>query len=82
MALIERLSTMGEKHLSDELIAIAYNIEQAFIQVGAEPVNDYTYKDLFQLAQPFVLDMFRNVKGFEYSYQSDSVGQETLKMIR
>ena len=76
MALIERLSTMGEKHLSDELIAIAYNIEQAFIQVGAEPGKDYTYRDLFQLAQPFVLDMFKNVKGFEYSYPSDSVAKK------
>ena len=73
MALINRLSIMGEKHLSDEFIAIASNIEQAFLQVGAEAGKDYTYKDLFQLAQPFVLDMFKNVKGFEYSYPSDKV---------
>jgi len=73
MALINRLSLMAEKHLSDEFIAIAYNIEQAFMQVGAEDGKDYTYKDLFQLAQPFVLDMFKNSKGFEYSYPSNSV---------
>jgi hypothetical protein len=71
--LIKRLGLMGSKHLSEEFIAIAYNIEQAFIISGAKPGKDYTYKDLFQLAQPFVLHMFKKIEGFEYDYPADNV---------
>ncbi len=53
---------------SEEYLAIAYQMECALISAGATPHEDYTYLDLFQLAQPFVLELFQNgrIKSWDY----------------
>jgi hypothetical protein len=71
--LIGQFSLMGSNHISEELLAIAYNIEQALLNAGAIPGKDYTYLDLFQLAQPFVLEMFKIRDKMEYDYPADKV---------
>ena len=40
--------TLAAGALSDELYAIAANIEDAYIQAGAKAGTDYTYKDLIK----------------------------------
>jgi hypothetical protein len=47
---------VGETYLQDFLTIVAQNIETSFLQSGAEPGKDYNYRDLFQLAVPFVRD--------------------------
>ncbi len=71
--LMKRYSLMGSKDLSDELYAIAYNIEQSLLSAGAIPGKDYTYLDLYHLSNPFVLEMFRNEGRIEYMYPADKV---------
>lgn len=71
--LMKRLELMGSKDLSDELYAIAFNIEQTLLNSGAVPKEDYTYLDLIKLAQPFVIEMFKKVDNFEYIYPADKV---------
>jgi len=39
---------------------VARSAEQSLIQAGATPGIDYNMTDLYQLAQPFVLDRFKN----------------------
>lgn len=70
--LIPHFDLMGKNEISEEFTAIASNIEKALIQCGAELGKDYTYKDLFELAQPFVLHMFKNGEA-DYIYPSDKV---------
>lgn len=45
--------------LDDLVLAMAANIESAFISSGAVPGEDYSRKDLFTLAQPFALEVFK-----------------------
>ncbi len=66
--LIKKLNTMGAGAMSDEYLAIAYNIEQALLDAGAEPRKDYNYLDLFTLAQPMLIEFWKNDKITEYSY--------------
>jgi hypothetical protein len=35
------------------------NVEEAMLAAGATPGKDYTYRDLFTLATPFVLEVWR-----------------------
>jgi hypothetical protein len=71
--LMRRWKLMGSKDLTDELYAIAYNIEQTLLNAGAVPGKDYIYLDLIKLAQPFVLEMFKNAGRIEYLYPADEV---------
>jgi hypothetical protein len=45
--------------LEDLLLIMAKNVESAMITAGAEPGKDYTYQDLFTLAMPLVLEVWR-----------------------
>lgn len=47
------------KVLEDLMLIMARNMESAFILAGAEAGKDYTVKDLFELAQPFALHVFK-----------------------
>lgn len=71
--LMKRWETMGSHDLSDELYAIAYSIEQTFLNAGAVPGKDYSYLDLVKLAQPFVLELFKTGGRIEYEYPADHV---------
>ena len=48
--------TSSDAPLDDLLLVIATNIEDALISAGAVPGGDYTMLDLFQLANPYVLE--------------------------
>lgn len=48
--------TNDDAPLTDLLLALAANIEDALLQAGARPHKDYTTLDVFKLAAPFALD--------------------------
>lgn len=48
--------TSSDAPLDDLLLAIATNIEDALLSAGAKPGTDYTYLDLFKLANPYALE--------------------------
>lgn len=48
--------TKDDVPLSDLLLAVAANIEDAMIEAGATPGGDYGMLDIFQMAAPFALD--------------------------
>jgi len=66
---------MGALDLADEFYAIAYNIETSLLNVGAVPGQDYTRLDLYQLAQPFVLELFKGNEKFSYVYPAVEVNK-------
>lgn len=72
--LIQNLSTCARRAFSDELLAIAHNIEMALISSGAEPGKDYTRLDLFRMAEPYMLSLWNDAeKRIEYLYPADEV---------
>lgn len=60
---------MTSYSLSDELYAVAFNIEQTLLSTGAIPGKYYNHLDLVKLAQPFVLELIRS-KDKTISYPS------------
>lgn len=66
---------MGALNLSDEFYAIAYNIETSMLHAGAVPGQDYTRLDLYKLAQPFVLELFKGNDKFSYAYPATEVSK-------
>lgn len=66
---------MGALDLADEFYAIAYNIETSLLNGGAVPGQDYTCLDLYQLAQPFVLELFKGNEKFSYVYPAVEVNK-------
>jgi len=54
--LINRKSVIDNGNLSDVYGLFAAVIEQSLIDVGAEPDKDYSYLDLYRLAQAHVLE--------------------------
>ena len=57
--LIPPFEALDETSLHDVQLMFAKNIEDALIECGAVPGDDYTLLDLFRLAQPYVLERFR-----------------------
>lgn len=57
--LIRSYETIDQTTLEDFYMAIAQSIEKSLIQAGATPGTDYTFLDLYKLAQPFVLEKFK-----------------------
>lgn len=39
---------------------MAMNIEESLLEAGAIAGKDYTYKDLWTMAMPFALDIFKD----------------------
>lgn len=68
--LIQQLDTSAPGSLPDEYLAMAYNIEESLICAGAEPGKDYTILDLYKLAQPFALELFKTKDKMEYAHPS------------
>ena len=58
--LIQKLDEVVAGELSDEYLAMTYTIELSLISAGAVPGKDYTILDLYKLAQPFALELFRD----------------------
>ncbi|MDT3735160.1 MAG: hypothetical protein ROZ00_02930 [Denitratisoma sp.] len=57
--LIRAYETIDQTTLEDFYMAVAKSIEKSLIQAGATPGTDYTFLDLYKLAQPFVLETFK-----------------------
>lgn len=66
--LIQKLNEVARGSLSDEYLAMAYTVELSLISAGAEPGKDYTLLDLYRLAQPFALELFKSNDKIEYEY--------------
>lgn len=67
--LIQKLNEVVPGELADEYLAMAYTIELSLISAGAEPGKDYTILDLYKLAQPFALELFRDdSKNLRYEF--------------
>jgi hypothetical protein len=47
---------VDESLIPDAWLVVAWNIEQSLISAGATPGTDYTWIDLYQMAQPFVIE--------------------------
>ena len=77
--LIQGAPCMARKHFTDEYLAIAHNIENALQHTGAVPGKDYSYLDLFKLAQPFVLELCKGTNGLNLEY--DFPAQEVLPPV-
>ncbi len=58
--LIKELNVFARGALTDEYLAMAYNVEQSLIAAGGVPGKDYTLLDLYKLAQPLVIELFRD----------------------
>ena len=71
--LMRTLDGISKNHLTDEFFSIAFSIEESLIAAGAQPQKDYTYIDLYKLAQPFVLEMFKTNDKFEYTYPAGKI---------
>ncbi|MEW5250762.1 hypothetical protein [Microbulbifer discodermiae] len=50
----DNLSLWAKESVTDELYAIAYNIEDALLLMGAEPGKDYTRLDLMRMANDYL----------------------------
>ena len=62
----------GRRDLSKTFTVIAKNIEDSMVQAGAEAGVDYAYLDLYQLAAPFVLALFRDKDAAEIGFDADN----------
>ena len=61
--LIRDLPSTDPTTLTDLLLVMAKNVEDAILETGsAVPGVDYTLRDLFMLAQPFALNVWKNSK--------------------
>lgn len=58
--LIPPFEGLDETTFHDTLLMFAKNIEDALIDAGATPGEDYTRLDLFRLAQPYVLERWKS----------------------
>ena len=57
--LIKELDLYAPGALSDDYLAMAYNIEESLLAAGAQPGKDYSILDLYKLSQPFALQLFK-----------------------
>ena len=48
--------------LEDIMLVMAKTVENGLLSAGAEPGVDYTRKDLFELGNPFALELFKAKK--------------------
>ena len=65
--LIRDFETVDQTAFEDFFMVIAKNIEDSLIQSGAVAGKDYSYIDLYNLAQPFVLERFKSMPDFHFS---------------
>lgn len=48
------LSLWAKESITDELYALAYNIENTLLLMGAEPGEDYTRLDIMRMANDYL----------------------------
>ncbi|CAL1241825.1 hypothetical protein [Candidatus Methylocalor cossyra] len=66
--LLRDIETTKPEHLDDLFLVMAKNVEDGLIKGGARPGIDYSILDLYQLAQPFALEIFKkNIETMTYA---------------
>ncbi|MBP6748088.1 MAG: hypothetical protein KA144_00495 [Xanthomonadaceae bacterium] len=58
--LIPDYEVLDQNALSDLLLIMAMNVEESMITAGATPGKDYSHLDLYKLAAPFALEIFKS----------------------
>ena len=76
LKLIRDISAVDQTAFEDFFMVIAKNIEDSLIQSGAVAGKDYSYIDLYNLAQPFVLERFKTMPNFHFSISWPSYDKE------
>lgn len=64
----------NKNSISDLLVILMANVEDALLESGAIPHQDYNRLDLFKAATPFVVSMFEDTTNpltFVIDYESD-----------
>jgi hypothetical protein len=64
--LLSKPTNYGTNAFPDVFLVMACCIEESLIQGGAKPGTDYTVRDLYNWAQPFVLAQFQKGKLTDY----------------
>ncbi|HUL12052.1 MAG TPA: hypothetical protein VLU73_07785 [Methylococcaceae bacterium] len=66
--LLRDIEYTAPETMEDLLLVMAKNVEASLIKGGAKPGIDYEIIDLYQLAQPFALEIFRkNINTISYT---------------
>jgi hypothetical protein len=66
--LLRDIESLAPESLDDLLLIMAKNVEDGLIKGGARPGIDYSVLDLFELAQPFALEIFKkNIETMTYA---------------
>lgn len=60
--LIRHVNQTDPTALPDLLLLMAKNVESAFLEAGAVPEKDYTFRDLFTMGLPFALEVWKQEK--------------------
>jgi len=66
--LLRDVETVAPENLDDLLLVMAKNVEEGLVKGGARPGIDYSILDLYELAQPFALELFKkNIETMRYA---------------
>ena len=68
--LIRTIPMLSTHDLSDMILCMAINVEDALNEAGAIPGEDYTMKDLFQWAMPFAQHLFISRDDIDFSVEN------------
>ncbi len=66
--LLRDIETVAPENLDDLLLVMAKNVEEGLVKGGARPGIDYSILDLYELARPFALEIFKkNIETMTYA---------------
>lgn len=66
--LLRDIETVAPENLDDLFLVMAKNVEEGLIKGGARPGIDYSILSLYELAQPFALEIFKkNIEIMTYA---------------
>lgn len=66
--LLRDIDYSAPETMEDLLLIMAKNVEASLLKGGAKPGIDYSILDLYQLAQPFALEVFqKNINTISYT---------------
>jgi len=69
--LIRNITVTDRSSLEDLILVMAMNVEESLSEAGAIAGKDYTYRDLWTMAMPFALDVFKD-KESRITYRTSS----------
>jgi hypothetical protein len=68
--LLRDIKPVSPENLDDLMLIMAKNIEESLFKSGARPGLDYSILDLYKLAQPFALEVFKkNINTMSFKIQ-------------